>query len=299
MNGEKLLDALALVEDDLLEAVSVLREKKRTGIPWMRYASLAACVCIIAGGILVWHRMYHGMSGRTESAETMAGVVTEAAPEATWEEGAPETEAAVPDGETMAVPETESYGGEAGFVYTPQVSIRWLETIGDCMQKADYVVICRVEEEGEAFAEKDPSVIGIPGGSGEHEYVRSIRTPLTLSVTEILYDRTGTAGDTMLALEAYGTVGSYTLEGIFPLRYEEGHEYLLYLAERPDGKAAGILAQGSVELFRDETAAEGEAVYSHFHPLVNEKIYRGYPDAESIFEAIRTAGNEMTANQEE
>jgi len=54
-----------------------------------------------------------------------------------------------------------------------------------------------------------------------------------------------------------------------------------------------------VELFRDETAAEGEAVYSHFHPLVNEKIYHDYPDAESIFEAIRTAGNEMTANQEE
>ena len=298
MNGEKLLDALALVEDDLLEAVSVLREKKRPGIPWMRYASLAACVCVIAGGILVWHRMYHGMSEQA-AAETMAGVTTEAAPEATWEEGAPETEAAVPDGETMAVPETESYGGEAGFVYTPQVSIRWLETIGDCMQKADYVVICRVEEVGEAFAEKDPSIFGIPGGSGELDYVRSIRTPLTLSVTEILYDRTGTAGDTMLALEAYGTVGSYTLEGIFPLRYEEGHEYLLYLAERPDGKAAGILAQGSVELFRDETAAEGEAVYSHFHPLVNEKIYHDYPDAESIFEAIRTAGNEMTANQEE
>lgn len=297
MNGEKLLDALALAEEDLLEPVALLRERKRMGIPWMRYASLAACVCIIAGGILVWHRMYHGMSGTTT--ETMAGVVTEAVPEATWEEGAPETEAAVNDGETLAVPETESYGGEAEFVYTPQVSIRWLETIGDCLQKTDYVVICRVEEVGEAFAEKDPSVIGIPGGSGELEYVRSIRTPLTLSVTEILYDRNGTAGDTMQALEYYGTVGNYTLEGIFPVRYEEGHEYLLYLAQRPDGKANGILAQGSVELFREETEAEGETVYSHFCPLVNEKIYHGYPDAESIFEAIRTAGNEMTANQEE
>jgi len=105
MNGEKLLDALALAEDDLLEAVSVLREKKRPGIPWMRYASLAACICVLAGGILVWHRMYPGMSGTTE---TMTGVVTEAAPEATGEEGAPETEAAVIDGETMAVPETEA-----------------------------------------------------------------------------------------------------------------------------------------------------------------------------------------------
>lgn len=298
MNGEKLVDALCLVEEDLLEPVALLRERSQTGIPWMRYASLAACVCVLAGGILVFGRMYHGMSGRAET-ETMAGVTTEAAPEATWEEGAPETGAAVPDGETLAVPETESYGVESGFVYTPQVSIRWLETIGDCMKNADYVVICRVEEVGEAFAEKDPSIIGIPGGSGELEYVRSIRTPLTLSVQEILYDRTGTVGDTIEVLEYYGTVDNYTLEGIFPIRYEEGHEYLLYLAERPDGKATGILAQGSVELFRDETAAEGEAVYSHFHPLVNEKIYHDYPDAESIFEAIRTAGNEMTANQEE
>ena len=106
MNGEKLLDALALVEEDLLEPVALLRERKRMGIPWMRYASLAACVCVLAGGILVWHRMYHGMSGTTT--ETMAGVVTEAVPETTWEEGAPETEAAVNDGETMAVPETEA-----------------------------------------------------------------------------------------------------------------------------------------------------------------------------------------------
>lgn len=286
MNGEKLLDALSLVEEDLLEAVSVLREKKRPGIPWMWYASLAACVCVLAGGILVWHRMYPGMSGTTE---TMAGVVTEAAPEATGEEGAPETEAAVNDEETQAVPETESYGGGSGFVYTPQVSIRWLETIDDCMKNTDYVVVCRVEKVGEAFAEKDPSIIGIPGGSGELDYVRSIRTPLTLSVQEILYDRTGTVGDTIEVLEYYGTVDSYTLEGIFPIRYEEGHEYLLYLAQRPDGKAVCILAQGSVELFREE--AEGEAVYSHFRPLVNEKIYRDCPDAESIFEAIRTAGS--------
>ena len=298
MNGEKLLDALTLVDDALLEQAALLREKKRTGIPWMRYASLAACVCVLAGGILIWQQMYRGMGGRTESAAT-AGAATEAAPEATWEEGIPETDAIVNEGETLAIPETESYGGEAGFVYTPQVSIRWLETIGDCMKNADYVVICRVEEVGEAFAEKDPSIIGIPGGSGEHEYVRSIRTPLTLSVEEILYDRTGTAEDTMQVLEYCGTVGSYTLEGIFPIRYEEGHEYLLYLAERPDGKANAILGQGSVELFREEAALEGEAVYSHFRPLVNEKIYCGYPDAETIFEAVRTAGNEMNRNQEE
>ena len=106
MNGEKLLDALALVEEDLLEPAALLRERKRMGIPWMRYASLAACVCVLAGGILVWHRMYHGMSGTTT--ETMAGVVTEAVPETTWEEGVPETEAAVNAGETMAFPETEA-----------------------------------------------------------------------------------------------------------------------------------------------------------------------------------------------
>ena len=56
MNGEKIHDALSLVDDALLEPVALLRERERPVFPWIRYASLAACVCILAGGILLWSR---------------------------------------------------------------------------------------------------------------------------------------------------------------------------------------------------------------------------------------------------
>ncbi|MBQ8401281.1 MAG: hypothetical protein IJX14_05050 [Clostridia bacterium] len=110
MNGETLHDALCRIDDDLIEAVAVLRERGPAGqrIPWMRWTSLAACFCILAGGILVWSRMYGGYTGRMEtaaSAETMAGVTTEAAPEEGIDEGVYGTEGMQ---ENMAVPETES-----------------------------------------------------------------------------------------------------------------------------------------------------------------------------------------------
>ncbi len=47
MNSEKLLDALSLLPDDLLEATDALRRKKTHH--WKSWAALAACACLAAG----------------------------------------------------------------------------------------------------------------------------------------------------------------------------------------------------------------------------------------------------------
>ena len=68
MNKELIMDAMEYIDDDMLEDVNTLRSVsplKRSRI-WMRYASAAACVCIILGGMFVWHRMHD--SAENESA---------------------------------------------------------------------------------------------------------------------------------------------------------------------------------------------------------------------------------------
>lgn len=47
MNSEKLLDALSLLPDDLLEATDALRSRKVRR--WRSWAALAACACLAAG----------------------------------------------------------------------------------------------------------------------------------------------------------------------------------------------------------------------------------------------------------
>ena len=47
MTEEKLLDAMALLPDGMLEETDRLRQKKR--IPWKGIAALAACLCLVAG----------------------------------------------------------------------------------------------------------------------------------------------------------------------------------------------------------------------------------------------------------
>lgn len=61
MNKELIMDAMEYIDDELLEDVNTLRSGrplKRSRI-WMRYASAAACVCIILGGMLFVSRFYN------------------------------------------------------------------------------------------------------------------------------------------------------------------------------------------------------------------------------------------------
>lgn len=51
MNGEKLMDAMNLLPDDLLEATNALRTRKRTH--WKPIVALAACLCLVVGMWLI------------------------------------------------------------------------------------------------------------------------------------------------------------------------------------------------------------------------------------------------------
>lgn len=51
MNGEKLLDAMNYLPDELLEQTDRLRRKKRSN--WQHWAALAACLCLVAGSFFL------------------------------------------------------------------------------------------------------------------------------------------------------------------------------------------------------------------------------------------------------
>ena len=76
MSQELFFDAMEYIDDDMLEAVDTLRNKKsaKANRGWMRYASLAACAVIAVAGVFAAGRymMY-------DSAETEDGAVNEMA----------------------------------------------------------------------------------------------------------------------------------------------------------------------------------------------------------------------------
>lgn len=72
MNTDLIFDAMDYIDDDMLEDVDALRAKKKvkpTRI-WMRYASVAACLCIIIGAVYLLDRT--GMIDTSEVADDMA-----------------------------------------------------------------------------------------------------------------------------------------------------------------------------------------------------------------------------------
>ena len=53
---EKILDSIGSIDDDLIESVDALRREKRFGSAWIRWVAIAACLCLIAGGIFLWQK---------------------------------------------------------------------------------------------------------------------------------------------------------------------------------------------------------------------------------------------------
>jgi len=264
MNRNLIFDALDYVDDDLLREVEALRMNKKVSRiqPWIKWASMAACFCIIAGGVLVWQQMY-------DSAET-------------------ETTAEGNMGDVEMIPEytDEEDGSDSGDrIYKQEVSIKWFESLGDCMKNADFVLTCTIQEIGEAYAENSVDSIGMPGGSGELDYIRSIRTPITLVIENVFYDSTNALGKTLTVTENCGTVGRYTLESPFPM-LEEGKNYLLFIAQAPDGETNVMIGQASVLL-------DGE----NFMPLMNENVYSAWKTMEELLEAVRITAEEKEANE--
>ena len=69
MNTDFIFDALDYIDDDMLEDVDALRTKKKAkpNRIWMRYASVAACLCVIIGAVYLLDRT--GMIDTTEIAD--------------------------------------------------------------------------------------------------------------------------------------------------------------------------------------------------------------------------------------
>ena len=72
MNTDLIFDALDYIDDDMLEDVDGLRRKKKVNPNriWMRYASVAACLCVIIGAVYLLDRT--GMIDTSEVADEMA-----------------------------------------------------------------------------------------------------------------------------------------------------------------------------------------------------------------------------------
>jgi len=257
VNKELIMDAMEYIDDDMLEDVNTLRSGspvKHSRI-WMRYVSAAACICIILGGMLVWHGLYD--SAENESAYSDSDATPEMMPD---EEGG-----------------ADGSDNGSGLVLEQKMSFKLFDAPEDAMENADFVLIATVQEIGDSYAQNSPDTIGILGGSGELDYIRSIRTPITLAVDGVYYDSTGTIGDTLTVLEYQGTVGKYTLTSPFPM-LEENKKYLLFIAQAPDGKTNIMIGQASVLL-------EGD----RFTPLMNNRMYSEWNTTDELLEAVRLA----------
>lgn len=53
---DSILDSIGRIGDDLIERVDALRRKSRVKSGWIRWGAAAACLCLIAGGALLWTR---------------------------------------------------------------------------------------------------------------------------------------------------------------------------------------------------------------------------------------------------
>lgn len=258
MNRDMIFDAMDHIDDEILQTVDALRKKKKPRRLWRRWAAAAACLCAASVCVFIWSQLditVGEADGNTGFTEMAGGQIS--------------------DG--------DAGDADRSYVLRNQPSFRWYRSLEECMENSDFILTCTVEDVGESYTSKDSEIIGISGGEGELEYIRSIRTPVTLNVQDVYYDSTGSLGETLTITEKQGSVGKYTLESVFPA-YEEGHEYLLFIAQAPDGETNIVIGQGSVELYRDERT--GTAGYSYFVPMMNEEIYSPFSTVEEIEEAI-------------
>ena len=98
MTGTELLEALSFVDEKYIQEAE--NAKLRTGTPWMKILSVAACLCILLTGAYALGRMQQKTAAPEAAAPPMA------MPESAIEEAAPAATAAAPREESVtAAPE--------------------------------------------------------------------------------------------------------------------------------------------------------------------------------------------------
>lgn len=114
MTGKDLFDALRFVDERYIAEAESATLGRNT--PWMKWVSLAACLCILITGVYAYNRMQ--FKGASESMAAPEAAAPEAMPEAAPEE-APEEEyafdreweEALPEAAPEAAPEAEAEAG--------------------------------------------------------------------------------------------------------------------------------------------------------------------------------------------
>ena len=98
MTGTELLEALSFVDEKYIQEAE--NAKLRTGTPWMKILSVAACLCILITGVYAYSQMQQKTAAPEAAAPPMA------MPESAIEEAAPAATAAAPREESVtAAPE--------------------------------------------------------------------------------------------------------------------------------------------------------------------------------------------------
>lgn len=168
-----------------------------------------------------------------------------------------------------------------------QNDMRFYNTIEECIDEADFIVRCTVEEIGEAYLNGNPPTPDTSDESSVSDYIRSIRTPIILEISDIYYAVTDSDTDILTVIEYRGTYNGYTLENSFPT-YEKGHEYILFIKQAPDGETNIIMHQGSVEVSETSSSSFGANSErdSAVSPMFNEYIFEGFDTVSDIAEAV-------------
>jgi hypothetical protein len=131
MNAEKIMDALNLLDDDLIGEVDALRNKKapKKPTPWRKILPVAACFGLVLTAVLVWSRLDTTPDGAvSENAQVeMMGSVPENDVEGTIENGGGQeyvSDENLADDGMQSIPETEieSTPGSDGYTdgYPPE-----------------------------------------------------------------------------------------------------------------------------------------------------------------------------------
>ena len=114
--------------------------------------------------------------------------------------------------------------------------IAMFESLGDEIEESEWIVVCTVEEIGTPYFSRKADLTQVMTDRQKYDVVQSIRTPITLRVSEVLKSKTDlSAGDTINITEFSGQVDQYCklpLSGeIVP---EKGYEYILFLSDIGD-----------------------------------------------------------------
>lgn len=55
--NDQIIDSIGKIDDDIIESVDALRQKKRSKPVWVKWAAIAACLCLVVVGGIIGHKL--------------------------------------------------------------------------------------------------------------------------------------------------------------------------------------------------------------------------------------------------